>query len=139
MVFCVMVSRANGRKYENLLRFITSWLASLRKWYYFRLCFSFSCSGYDLISIKKSHTLNCYPFLQKFLLKTKIFKFVAGDCGSSIYCYNDICRKSYLLFITYIFCFFIVTFTLHLNVKNLQSPGNLNWYITWETKNELKI
>ena len=33
--------------------------------------------------------------------------------------------------------FFIVTFT-RLNVKNLQSPGNLNWYITWETKNGLK-
>ena len=35
--------------------------------------------------------------------------------------------------------FLIATFTLHLNVKNVQSPGNLNCYITWETKNRLKI
>ena len=34
------------------------------------------------------------------------------------------------------FCFFMVTFTLHLNVKNLQSPGNL--YITWENKKWVK-
>ena len=39
-------------------------------WDYFRLCFSFSCSGYDFTLIKKSRTLNCYSFLQKFLLKT---------------------------------------------------------------------
>ena len=37
-------------------------------WDCFRLCFSFSCSGYDLTLIKKSRTLNCYSFLQKFLL-----------------------------------------------------------------------
>ena len=60
--------------YENLLQFNTSWLASLRTWYYFRLCFSFSCSGYDLTLIKKSHTRNCYLFSQKFLLKTKTYK-----------------------------------------------------------------
>ena len=36
--------------------------------------------------IKKSNTLNCHPFLQKFLSKTKIYKFVAGNCGSSIDC-----------------------------------------------------
>ena len=41
---------------------------------YFRLCFSFSCSGYDLTLIKKSHTRNCYLFSQKFLLKTKTYK-----------------------------------------------------------------
>ena len=62
----------SGRKYENLLQFDTSWLASLRTWYYFRLCFSFSCSGYDLTLPRKSNTLNCYSFLHKFLLKTKI-------------------------------------------------------------------
>ena len=39
---------------------------------------------------------------------------------------------------TFFFFFFIVTFTLHLNVKNLQSPGNLNWYITWENKKWIK-
>ena len=38
---------------------------------YFRLCFSFSCSGYDLTLIKKSHTLNLYSFLLKFLFKNK--------------------------------------------------------------------
>ena len=40
--------------------------------YYFRLCFSFSCSGYYLSLTKKRNTLNCYSFLHKFLLKTKI-------------------------------------------------------------------
>ena len=73
-------------KYENLLKFNTGWLASLRTWYYFRLCFSFICSGYNFILIKKSHPLNCYLFLQKSLLKTKIYKLVAGNCGGSIYC-----------------------------------------------------
>ena len=34
--------------YENLLQFNTSWLTSLKTWHFFRLCFSFSCSGYDL-------------------------------------------------------------------------------------------
>ena len=41
---------------------------------YFRLCFSFSCSRFDLILIKNSHTLNSYSFLQKFLLKAKTYK-----------------------------------------------------------------
>ena len=59
------------RKYENLFLFNTSWLASLRTWYYFRLLFSLSCSGYDLMLITKSHTLNCYLLLLKFLLNTK--------------------------------------------------------------------
>ena len=36
-----------------------------RTWYYFWLCFSFICSGYDIIVIKKNHTLNCYWFLWK--------------------------------------------------------------------------
>ena len=86
VVFCVMIPWVNGPKYENLLQFNNSWLASLRTWCYFRPCFSFSCSGYDLVSIKKGHTLNCYLFLQKFLLKAKIYKLVAGKCSSSIYC-----------------------------------------------------
>ena len=54
MVFCVMISWVNGRKQENLLQFNTSWLASLRIWYYFRLFSIFSCPCYDLILIKKS-------------------------------------------------------------------------------------
>ena len=84
LVFCVIISWVNGRKYENLLQFNTNWLASLRTWYYFRLCFSFSCVGYDLSLIKKSHTLNCYPFVQKFFIH--FYKLVLGNCGSSIYC-----------------------------------------------------
>ena len=63
----------NGRKYENYLQFNTSWLSSLRTWYYFELFCSFSCSGYDLPLIIKSHSLNYYLLLQKFLLKTKIY------------------------------------------------------------------
>ena len=39
VVFCVIVSWVNCRKYENLLQFNTSWFAFLRTWYYFRLCF----------------------------------------------------------------------------------------------------
>ena len=35
--------------------------------------------------------------------------------------------------------FFIVTVTLHLKVKNLQSTGNLNWYIPGKTNNGVKI
>ena len=46
---------------KNLLQFNTSWLLYLRKWYYFRRCFSFSCSGYEL---EKNHILNCYSFLK---------------------------------------------------------------------------
>ena len=60
VVFCVMILWVNGRKYENLMRLSNSCLASLRTWYYFRLCFSFSYSGYDLTLIKKSHTSNFY-------------------------------------------------------------------------------
>ena len=34
--------------------------------------------------------------------------------------------------------FFVLTFTPHLNVKHLQSPGNLNIYITWKNKKWIK-
>ena len=56
------------------MQFNASWLASLEVWYHFRLCFSFSCSSYDLTLIKKTHKTNCYSFLQKFLLKAKTYK-----------------------------------------------------------------
>ena len=102
VVFCVMISWVNGQKSEKCFQFNNRWLGSLRTWYYFRFCFSFSCSGYDLTLIKKSHTSNCYSFLQKFLLKTKTYKLVAGNYGSSIYCQNSKFRKSYLHFVTYI-------------------------------------
>ena len=74
-----MISWVNSQKYENLLQFNTSWLISLRSWYYFRLCFSFSCSGHDLTLIKKSQAVNYYSFLQKFLLKSKTYKLVVGN------------------------------------------------------------
>ena len=61
-----------SENYANLLQFNTSWWAFLGPWYYFRLCFSLSSCDYDLTVIKKSHTLNCYLILQKFLLKTKL-------------------------------------------------------------------
>ena len=78
------VENMNGRK--NLLQFNNSWLASLETWYYFRLCFTFTCPGYHITLITKSHTLNCYSSLQKFILITKTYKLVVGYCGSSIYC-----------------------------------------------------
>ena len=41
--------------------FHTDWFPSLRMWYYFRLCFSFSCSGYKLTVIKKAkHFTFCF-------------------------------------------------------------------------------
>ena len=72
-------------KYVKFLQFNTRLLGSLRT-YYFRFCFSFNCSVYDLTLIRKSHISNYYSFLQKFLLKTKTYKLVAGNWGSSIYC-----------------------------------------------------
>ena len=71
MVFCLMISWVNGWNYENLLQFNTSWLVFLRTWYYFRLCFRFSHSGYDLTLVKEIHTLT--------------YKLVVGNCGGSIY------------------------------------------------------
>ena len=38
------------------------------------------------IHIAMGHTLNWYWFLLKFLSKTKTYKLVVGNCGSSIYC-----------------------------------------------------
>ena len=57
-----------------------------RIWCYFRLCFSFSFSGYDLTVIKKNHTLNCYSFLQKLirnsLLATVVAQFTTNTTNS---------------------------------------------------------
>ena len=61
----------NGQKYENFPQFNTDWLVSLRMWNYFRLCFSFSCSGYDL-TVTHSIILNFYLFLSE----TQIYKLV---------------------------------------------------------------
>ena len=86
-VLCVVILWVNGRKYENLMQFNTSWLASLRAWYYFRFYFSFSCSGYDVTLIKKSHTLNCYLFLQKlqtYKLVVGVAEFTAKTINSDI-------------------------------------------------------
>ena len=47
---------------------------------YFRLCFSFSCSGYDLTLIKKSHTLNFYLFF--LLLVNVVAQFTAKTTNS---------------------------------------------------------
>ena len=40
--------------------------------------------GYDFILIKKNHTLNCYSFFQKLLLKTKPYKLVVGNAVVSM-------------------------------------------------------
>ena len=75
----------NGRKYENLkfLVILYQLVSIYKNMIYFRLCYGFSCPGYDLTLIKKSHTLNFYSFLQKFFLKTKTCKLVVGNCCSS--------------------------------------------------------
>ena len=78
-ILCDDITSEQSKMWES---FNTSWSASLRT----GLCFSFCCFVYDLILIKKSLTSNCYLFLQKFLLKTKIYKLAVGNCRSSIYC-----------------------------------------------------
>ena len=80
-VFYVMMSWRNSRKYENLLQNSTSWLTSLRMWSYFRLCFSFSCSGYDFTVLGSVVLAMTYKNLQ-----TKTYKLVVGYCDNSIYC-----------------------------------------------------
>ena len=102
VIYCVMISWVNGRKYENLLQFNNGWLASLRTWYYFILCFSSSWFGYYLTLIRNSHNITCYSYLQKFLLKTKTYKLVVGNCDSPVYCKNDKFRKSYRLFVAHL-------------------------------------
>ena len=65
--YCYVWYSAWYRKYEILLQFNTSSLASLGTWYYLRLFSSFNCSAYDLTLIIKSHILNYYLLLLKFL------------------------------------------------------------------------
>ena len=62
---------------------------------YFRLCFSFSCSGYDLTLIKKSHTLNFYLFF--LLLVNVVAQFTAKTTNSEKAIYF-LSLKSHLLF-----------------------------------------
>ena len=69
-VFCVLTSWVNCQKYGNFPQYKTDRFASLKTWRFLRLRFSFSGSRYDVTVIKKTHTLNCYLFLPKFLLKT---------------------------------------------------------------------
>ena len=84
-ILCDIMSKLS-KIWKSLLQFNNSLLPSLRTWYYFRLCFSFSCSGYGVTLIKKSHTLNCPSLLRKILLKTKNWKLVVGHCDNWIYC-----------------------------------------------------
>ena len=63
----------------TLFQFSTSLLASLVRWYYFRLCFSLSCFASDLTLIKKTHILNWYLFLPFMLWEFCIFHHFADD------------------------------------------------------------
>ena len=63
-------------KYENLPQFNADWLASLKTWYYFRLCFSFNFSGFDLTVIKPKSLIlftskNCFQNKCFLILLTK--------------------------------------------------------------------
>ena len=60
----------NDQKHKNIQQFPTDWFASLKTWYYFRLCFSVSCFGYDLLVVKMTQTLNYYSFYTKVFIKT---------------------------------------------------------------------
>ena len=66
---------------------------------------------------------------------TYSLNFLSGYCS---FWEQLVLKGSIWSIIFFFFFFFIVTFTLHLNVKKLQSPGNLNWYITWENKKCVK-
>ena len=66
VVFTVVISWVSCRKYENLPQFNADWLASLKTWYYFRLCFSSNCSGFDLTVIKPvSHIIHKQKLFSK--------------------------------------------------------------------------
>ena len=76
--------------------FHTDWFPSLRMWYYFRLCFSFSCSGYKFTVIKKAkHFAFCFT---RSLLAT-----VVGPCTTLK---QQIWEKLYTLFTSKIFSVF---------------------------------
>ena len=78
-----------------------------------KFCFSSSCSGYDLTLAKKSHTLNGYSFLQKFLLKKNslLLTVVAQYTATKF-------RKSYLQFVTPVF------FSEYFTRKKIFAHGN---------------
>ena len=131
-----MISCVNGQKHENLLKSNTSWHP--KNMIYFRLCFSFSCSGYDFTLIKKCHTLNFYSFLQKFLLKTKAYKLVVGNCKLNLLLKNNKLRKSFLLLpltscsINKLTCYSHVKtwqkfYVFQLNVEKKLAPGIGCW------------
>ena len=81
------------QKYETLLQFDTSWLASLRTWHYFRLFWLQLFWLWPYINHKELHIKLLFVFTKKFLLKTKTYKLVVGNCGSSIYSLNKKLRK----------------------------------------------
>ena len=56
---------------ENMKISCNFWLASLRTWYIFRLCFNFSCSGNDLILIKKYIKL-LFGFTKVFIINKNL-------------------------------------------------------------------
>ena len=74
------------RKYENLPQFNADWLASLKTWYYFRLCFSSNFSGFDVTVIKPKSLIlftskNCFQnkcFLILLTKKILVQKMVGG-------------------------------------------------------------
>ena len=95
-----MISCLNGRKYENLVQFNASRLASLRTRYYLRLYFSFNCSGYDLTLIEKRHIKLLFVFIKvrikltNSLLVTVVTQFPTKTANS----------KKALYFLSYMSC-----------------------------------
>ena len=120
-----------------------SWNLILAGWHrknmiYFRLCFSFSCSGYYFTLIKKCHTLNSYSFLQKFLLKTKAYKLIVDNWKLNLLLKNNKLRKSFLLLpltscsINKLTCYSHVKtwqkfYVFRLNVEKKLAPGIGCW------------
>ena len=130
-------------KNQNLLQFNTRWLASLRTRYYFRLCFSFSCSGYDTTLIQKSHTLNCYSFLHKFLLKTIITNSLLVTVITQFTAKTTNSEKA-IYFLSLMSCFapgngvhlhFPITFPYFFHGYHITSLGNIHPITFWKYTN----
>ena len=135
-------------KNQNLLQFNTRWLASLRTRYYFRLCFSFSCSGYDTTLIQKSHTLNCYSFLHKFLLKTIITNSLLVTVITQFTAKTTNSEKA-IYFLSLMSCFapgngvhlhFSITFPYFFHGFHITSLGNIHPITFWKyTNHPIKV
>ena len=98
------------------------------------VCINWICSKFEKLQYAKAK--------KYFKIMPHLLCVLCKKLGYSNWCFTPISYLHQIESLDYsckssFFFFFTVTFT-RFNVKNLQSPGNLNWYIAWETKNGLK-